>query len=579
MSQMTGKVVGGDFSLAICDGVEASRGPTRPSVLCCLGAALAIGFASTGSAASTTTWSGAATEAPYWDLAINWSDGAPVAPDTEVQLLYADTELRTGSYQAARVEGLGQLTVSGGQLHLHGDGSSVDRLNLSGGRLSGRGTLTVGQLHWGGGEITGLSGTAAAPRLAITRGASITGSHVTRVMPAGGALTLGGHSLWAAGDMHVFSPLTIPQGATLVDRGHDREHELRLHADTEFAGIYRKELGHATRVQIGANAAFRNSGSIVTEGGYFQFRGGESWENTGQVFVGRTSTVNLFELSETRWNNAGRIQVGGELSARISRHGMKSSGSWVVTKGGRARFVADRTAPEIVFEQGIQNHGSVTFEGDPRAPWREISGRYRMEGAGLTGTGTVWVRGAHVELGDEYVNRALFVLNSGEVRVDRYVQDAAGSSTGLSGLLRAPEVMIADGKLNTSGYLTGGIDGNLILGSDATFEALSSAYRTTLLQITGTATLDGTVLIHASSSLRPGSHRLLHAAGGIAGSFDELVTDADPERYLLTLSYGADWVALNVAAVPEPETYALMAVGIAALMLRRRRSQSARGAV
>jgi hypothetical protein len=160
------------------------------------------------------------------------------------------------------------------------------------------------------------------------------------------------------------------------------------------------------------------------------------------------------------------------------------------------------------------------------------------------------------------------------VRVGHYLQNEATASTEVGRLLTADDVLILGGKLNTAGYDHGRIDGSLVLGDDATFEARSSGYQTSLLDVTGTAALDGTLLLHTFAPLRPGSHRLLQAAGGITGSFDELVSDVDVERYLLSLTYGSDWVALNVTAVPEPQTYALMAAGIAALMARTRRRRS-----
>ncbi|WKB55407.1 PEP-CTERM sorting domain-containing protein [Eleftheria terrae] len=514
---------------------------------------------------------------PYWDLAVNWSAGAPTAPDTNVQLGQADTVLRSGSFQAARIEGIGRLDMSGGRLQLHGDGSTLKNLDLSGGQLSGPGSLTIGQLNWTGGDITGSPGGAgAAPRITLTGGANITGG-TTRVMAAGGALTFRGYSFWISNDFHLFSPLRIEKGATFVDQAYDRTHELRLHADAEFAGLYRKQTGN-TRVLLGRDASFRNSGAMVAESGYLEFRGGRSWENSGQLAVGSAGWVSLFDSSETRWSNSGHIRVERELTARVSRHGMTSSGSWLITRGGSARFTADRMAPEIVFEQGIQNDGGLVLSGDPQAaPSREPLARYRMEGAGLTGSGSVWVERAHLDLGDEYVNQGRFAINSAEVQVGRYRQDRAGASTQVGWLLTANEVLILEGQLNTGGHLNGRIDGHLTLGGDATFEARSGEYGTTLLDITGSATLDGTLLLRTFAPLRLGSHRLLQAAGGVTGSFDEFVSDVDPKRYLLTLSYGSDWVALNVAAVPEPETYALVMVGLAALVVRvRQRSTLAR---
>ncbi|MCM5682378.1 PEP-CTERM sorting domain-containing protein [Schlegelella sp. S2-27] len=570
MSHATSNALGSRSSSFTRRSAAPQGSPAQWPRLRSTAAALAVGLTSTCAGALTTTWAGIGIAPPYWDLDANWSAGAPIAPDTEVQLGHADTVLRSGSFQAARVQGLARLEISGGRLQLHGEGSSLNSLHLSGGELAGPGSLTVSHLRWTGGAI---GGTGTAPRITAAGGATLSGNS-THVMAAGGSLTLGAYSFWIANDWHMFSPLSIQKNVTFIDRPTATGHELRLHADAEFAGLYRKEAGN-TRVRVGQHASFRNSGAMVVESGSLDFQGGKSWDNTGALIVTRTGRVDLFRSTETRWSNTGRVQVEGLFRARVSRLGMSSSGTWFVAKGGQATFVGDRTAPVIVFEQGVHNEGGLALTAgfDPTTS-RAPSAWYRMEGGGLTGTGSVWVDRAHLDLGDEHVNHGRLTINSGEVRVGHYVQNEAAASTGVGRLLTADDVLILGGTLHTAGYDRGIIDGNLVLGDDATFEARSGWYQTSRLDVTGTAALDGTLLLDTYAPMRPGSHRLLQAAGGITGSFDELVSDVDVERYLLTLTYGSDWVALNVTAVPEPHTYALMAAGIVALVVRTRRRRS-----
>lgn len=98
------------------------------------------------------------------------------------------------------------------------------------------------------------------------------------------------------------------------------------------------------------------------------------------------------------------------------------------------------------------------------------------------------------------------------------------------------------------------------------------------IAIDGLALLDGVLDVRAAVTPYTkdfsGIYRFLTASGGVQGSFDAVTSNLDPSLYRLTTLYGEGFVDLQITAVPEPETYALMAVGLLALwgtVKRRRR--------
>ncbi|WKB53287.1 PEP-CTERM sorting domain-containing protein [Eleftheria terrae] len=247
-------------------------------------------------------FTGAAPQNTFWDLSANWSAGLPVTATTRALLGEHDSEVRRGSFAVGTLTGSGFLTVSGGQLVLHQPGSGIGNLYLSGGRLSGGGSLSARSFHWRAGELAG-------PALTVT-----------------GSSNLAGDLRAGASRVELLGASTA-EGATL-----------------SFAGItggfyHRGSLGAtAGRLQFDVtdNAAWVNTGVIeVKDGGLRTYlgtisqagtmriadngrfvldhNGPDSMLSTGNWHIGRDATLSV--IGSTAWHDfaAGTVTNHGSL--------------------------------------------------------------------------------------------------------------------------------------------------------------------------------------------------------------------------------------------------------------------------
>lgn len=120
------------------------------------------------------------------------------------------------------------------------------------------------------------------------------------------------------------------------------------------------------------------------------------------------------------------------------------------------------------------------------------------------------------------------------------------------------------------------IGGNLTLADGATFEYVVDPAHALGAAVTvgGSIQLDGTLRLNlAGGTPLASSYQLFGEA--VSGRFDSVeLQGLDASRWRTTLTYGDTGVALQISAVPEPQTWALLIGGLALVgaMARRRRS-------
>src|SRR5262249_46319210 len=100
---------------------------------------------------------------------------------------------------------------------------------------------------------------------------------------------------------------------------------------------------------------------------------------------------------------------------------------------------------------------------------------------------------------------------------------------------------------NSIGTLT--IQGSLVLSSAAAYLVEVSPTQADRTNVTGTATLGGTVqALFAPGSYLARSYTILHADGGLMGPFGGLTTSGAPTNFATSLSYTPTDVILNLSA-------------------------------
>jgi outer membrane autotransporter protein len=144
-----------------------------------------------------------------------------------------------------------------------------------------------------------------------------------------------------------------------------------------------------------------------------------------------------------------------------------------------------------------------------------------------------------------------------------------------------------DGTLTNLGHLAPGaspgtltLNTHLLMGAGSVLDIeLQDAAHHDLLQVNGNLTLGGALALacYGNCQLSAGTDLLiLDGTGGLSGSFDSVtLAGFAPGSFTVNIDQAkADvWLHVNqnIAAVPEPETWALWLAGLGALALLGRR--------
>jgi autotransporter-associated beta strand protein len=142
------------------------------------------------------------------------------------------------------------------------------------------------------------------------------------------------------------------------------------------------------------------------------------------------------------------------------------------------------------------------------------------------------------------------------------------------------DVDVFGGKLATRSADTVAIGGDLKLGSGSILDlGLGPGGHTLLLDVDGRMTFGGLLTItFLDGFLGLGLYDLFDF-GSFEGAFSGYTYDGLWSGYTASLIFGANGVDLNIAAVPEPETYAMLLAGLGVLgWAARRRKRELHGA-
>ncbi|MCW7541927.1 PEP-CTERM sorting domain-containing protein [Aquabacterium sp. A7-Y] len=316
-------------------------------------------------------------------------------------------------------------------------------------------------------------------------------------------------------------------------------------------GTYLKTGAGDTRVE----SRFVNTGTVRVSGsGSLQFAG--PLDNRGSLDA--TGSGLRVDGPLSQWQAGERRLAGGRYTVR--------DGRLALNLGGPAGIVHNRAA--------IALHGSGTrlvngWQGRDSDALSELgSNEGRL---GLTG-------GAVLDIAGALQNSGVVEVGEGS-RLDlagAYRQEGGWASTWLDGEMQAAGFSFEGGSLGAG--LKGEVGSAHLQGGGLSFEAGvfdvdvfgHDAYDQ--LSVAGRARLAGELWVDASGPAPAlGRYRILVAEGGLQGRFDAVLSNLDPELYRVSARYGPGSVDIDIAAVPEPGTYVLSGLGLAAVLLRWRR--------
>jgi autotransporter-associated beta strand protein len=147
---------------------------------------------------------------------------------------------------------------------------------------------------------------------------------------------------------------------------------------------------------------------------------------------------------------------------------------------------------------------------------------------------------------------------------------------GSAGAMGSGDVDVFGGTFATRSGQTVLIDGDLSVGSGGILDLGLGLGQSLLLDVDGRLTFVGLLSISFLDGFAGIGQYELIDFDGFSGTFANFAFNGLAAGYTASLLYSADGLALSVAAIPEPETYAMLLAGLGVLgwtARRRKRAQ------
>jgi fibronectin-binding autotransporter adhesin len=476
---------------------------------------------------------------------VNVASGVAVTGPGTLTVAYGGTlNLASG----VTSDGKGTLDVSSGTLSVAGTFNSAN-LRLSSGALGGAGTLNTGTLLWTGGQMQGGVTT-------VSGDAGISGQG-TKNLSGGRTVNLQGNTAFSGA-----GSLRIDYGSSLNNRGTFTSNEVS--ADSSISsydptknvftniGTYVQNSG-TKKTTVGT--AFDNKGAIEVQSGSLYLNGLLNYKPTTQTLTGGTFRVG-----------------GGVLSIDMGpNHGVVHNAASIVLDGSTAEI------------RNLGSDGLVGFRDN------QAGGRFELLG------GAAYTRsGAFANAGDIVIGTAsaFTVAGGGD-----YSQ--SGGLTIVNGVLAASNVLVNGGTVDGFGTINGNltINAGMLGAGDAVGrlavagsfnQAATSVFNVQIagydqgagydwLAIGGISRFGGKLRVAFDDSFnaKPDDiFTLVTYASWDRSEFSGLLVSGLGSGYLAKLRYTDNALLLQVAAVPEPESYAMMLAGLGLIRLMARRRQA-----
>lgn len=347
----------------------------------------------------------------------------------------------------------------------------------------------------------------------------------------------------------------------------------------------------STAINVTADGCYSseyvNDGTLINAGTLTQSRG---------LLVNNGTLNNSGVIMHNGVTNTGTFNNSGDISARTPDSYHINSG--VINNSGRINNFFQYTNNGAIFNSGVvsdtgyynfDNNGLFVNVGTYRANgYTNNTGTFLNYGVNTGLSGGFYSQTSGVTLVDGTMNNRRITLSGGTLQGNGTITNPDPPEPGLPGP-PVPWFIINGGTINAGGL--GKAIGTLTADADLTFQSgtllteISGAGSADLLKVTDTASfLAGTFAFSFLNNYLPNvgdSWTFLEAAGGITGWDNlSLAYSGVPSNYLFAVSERDNTLVLSVAAVPEPEVYASMALGLALLgYMSRRRAVRSRSSV
>ncbi len=471
-------------------------------------------------------------------------------------------------------------------------------LELAAGTHTGVGAVARGTTTWSGGTLTGgwTVDNGATLQLSSNSNKTLSGT--------GSVLTNHGTVAQAAGSMFV-------QGNTHV--ANNGLWELQGNLGLSYSGSVGVFTNHGTLAKTAGDGisdvhvATVNHGTVRADSGTLRFTSSGHSFNDGSQFTGAGAVVVSSSSSFTGAYQSSNLElaagthtgVGAVARGTTTWSGGTLTGGWAVDNGATLQLSSNSNKTLSGTGSVLTNHGTVAQAAGSmfvlggtqlvnHGVW-DVQGNLAITYSGSMGS--VTNHGRFVKsAGDGVATVAPTFSNHGVVDVQTGTLSISQHNWANDGTLTGDARLQVSGTLNNRGTIAPGSFGagtltlasNLLQTADAVFAVdLTSLAEHDLLMVTGSASLAGTLalnclgacsyevgdvitILDAGSSLT-GSFANVTLSGFATGAFDVIYDVANTAVRLQ--------ITEAVTAVPEPQTYAMLLAGLAAVgfLARRRR--------
>jgi len=437
-------------------------------------------------------------------------------------------------------------------------------------------------------EIRVYDNTSSTTDLAILSG-NLTGTGSSGINKTGnGTLVLGntnayvGFTTISAGTLRIS---TIGNGGAVSSLGNSSNAASNLvfsGGTLEYAGGSNGSTDRSFTITSGSAAAIAvtGAGALTISGNSTNTNGSFSKSGSGTLIL----TGNNLHTGSTTLAN-GTLQVGNS--------GALGNGGDILFTGGTLRYTSSSNGTD--YSTRIKNSTAAIVLDTNGTDVTLSGGLASTNTGGLTksGAGSLTLSGANAYTGSTVVSAGTLLVNGNSSAATGAVSVSSGATLGGSGTLGGATTLNSGAILspgNSPGVLTFGSSLNLLAGSETRME-INGATRGTEydgINVTGLLTYGGNLTLTFGQTFSAGSYTFnLFNFGSQSGSFNGITLAGSYSGSLnnnagtWTLPSGLDSFEFSqttgalslTVAVPEPGTWALMAIA-ASFLLWRRRSDS-----